>query len=116
MKLNLQQRIIQMLEEKHLLTVSDFLTILEKSGTSYNKTSVYRALEQLINKDVVCRHHFSQAEASYELREHHHAHLVCTSCGSVQAGECEYDEPQKVGSFLVQHHHNTLFGVCGACQ
>jgi Fur family ferric uptake transcriptional regulator len=115
-KISLKDQLVQMLEEKHLLSVSEFLDLLKKKGKTYNKTSVYRALEQLLEKEVVCMHYFTTAEASYELRDHHHDHLVCTNCGTVSAGECSFEEPKNVGSFKVNHHHTTLFGVCGDCQ
>ncbi|MCA9369996.1 MAG: transcriptional repressor [Pseudomonadales bacterium] len=111
----LKETLVKLLQTHHLLSVSDILTLLEKNKTSYNKTSVYRALEQLLDEDVICRHHFSPTEATYELREHHHAHLVCTQCGSIEEGECAYQEPHAVGSFRVNHHHTTLFGICGGC-
>jgi Fe2+ or Zn2+ uptake regulation protein len=115
-KISLKDNLVNLLKEKHLLSVADFLNLLKKQGKSYNKTSVYRALEQLLEAEVVCMHHFSAAEATYELREHHHAHLVCTNCGKVAAGECSYEEPTTVGLFKVNHHHTTLFGSCVDCQ
>lgn len=115
-KISLKELIRQLLEKEHLLSAPNLLNLLEKDGNIYNKTSVYRALEQLLDEEVICRHHFSNSEASYELRDHHHAHLVCTKCGEIQTGECEYNEPDTVGSFIVNHHHTTLFGLCQKCQ
>jgi len=115
-KKGLKELIRQLLEKEHLLSAPDLLHLLEENGNTYNKTSVYRALEQLLDEEVLCRHHFSNSEASYELRDHHHVHLVCTKCGKVQIGDCEYSEPETVGSFTVNHHHITLFGLCQGCQ
>ncbi len=114
--ISLKAILVEMLQKNHLLSASDFLKGLEQKGKVYNKTSVYRALEQLLEENMICRHHFSPSEATYELRDHHHAHLVCTKCGKVQTGDCSYDEPEKIGSFLVNHHHTTLFGLCENCQ
>jgi len=115
-KTNLKELIKQLLEREHLLSASDLLSLLDKNGKLYNKTSVYRALDQLLDEEIICRHHFSNSEASYELRDHHHAHLVCTKCGKIQTGKCEYNEPETIDSFLVNHHHTTLFGLCEDCQ
>lgn len=115
-EMSLKNTIIQLLEKQHLLSVSEVLQALKKEGKTYNKTSVYRALDQLLAEEVVCRHHFSESEASYELREHHHAHLVCESCGSVEAGPCQYTQPKRLKNFSVSHHHLTLFGTCMKCQ
>jgi len=113
---NLITAIPDLLKEKHLLSASEILKIFLDQGHSYNKTSVYRALDQLVENNTLCRHHFTKDEAKYELREHHHVHLVCTNCGSVSTGECSYVQPDKVGSFTVDHHHTTLFGMCEKCQ
>ncbi|MFZ1721478.1 MAG: transcriptional repressor [Microgenomates group bacterium] len=113
---SLKELIVLMLKEHHLLSASEFLTVLERAGKPYNKTSVYRALDQLLADEIICRHHFSQSEASYELREHHHAHMICTKCSCVQTSECTYNQPEKIGGFLVNHHHTTLFGVCENCR
>lgn len=115
-KISLKELIRQLLEKEHLLSAPDLLTSLEKNGHTYNKTSVYRALEQLLDEEIICRHHFSNSQASYELRDHHHTHLVCTKCGEIQAEECGYINPQTKGSFLVNHCHTTLFGLCQKCQ
>jgi Fe2+ or Zn2+ uptake regulation protein len=115
-KITLKKLLVKTLKKNHLLSVSDFLKLLNKDGRNYNKTSVYRSLEQLLEENVVCRHHLSNLEAKYELRDHHHAHLVCTECDEVVAGDCNYDQPERVGDFIVNHHHNTLFGLCFNCQ
>lgn len=113
---NLKEVIIALLQETHLLSAGAILKILSTQGKNYNKTSVYRALEQLETENAICRHHFTENESKYELREHHHAHLVCTSCGKVDTTECTYAEPKELGSFKADHHHTTVFGVCGNCQ
>lgn len=113
---SLREILVNLLKREHLLSVSQILDLLKKSKRSYNKTSVYRALDQLLEEDAVCRHYFSGSEASYELREHHHAHLVCTNCGKVETEECDYHQPESADGFQVNHHHTTLFGLCADCQ
>lgn len=112
---NLKSSIISLLQEHHLLSTREILTTLEEKGKTYNKTSVYRSLEQLFSEGVVCRHYFTEAEALYELKEHHHAHVVCQKCGRVAVAECEYKQPQAVSGFTIDHHHLTLVGVCDIC-
>jgi Fur family transcriptional regulator, ferric uptake regulator len=113
---NLKQTLVSLLQVNHLLSAGAMLEKLASQGKNYNKTSVYRALDQLELENMVCRHHFNEAEADYELREHHHAHLVCTHCGQVESGECTYVEPTSIGAFKVDHHHTTLFGTCEKCS
>lgn len=113
---NLKTTLLELLQQRHLLTVGEILDTLDREGKSYNKTSVYRALDQLLAEGEVCRHYFTEAQAAYELRSHHHAHLVCEHCGQITVGECLYQQPQTVGTFKVNHHHLTLMGLCAKCQ
>jgi Fe2+ or Zn2+ uptake regulation protein len=101
----------------HLLTVSQLLELVEQqTGVGYNKTSVYRALEKLVEQGTLCKHAFSADEATYELRHHHHDHLVCNQCGVIQSADCQLTIPSSIEDFQVDHHHLTMFGLCSACQ
>jgi Fe2+ or Zn2+ uptake regulation protein len=113
---NLKQKLVALLQENHLLSAGGILAALAQQGDSYNKTSIYRALEQLLDQDQICRHYFDQVEALYELRDHHHSHLVCRHCGKVEMAECLYQQPSRAGDFQVEHHHLTLVGLCKNCQ
>lgn len=112
----LAQEITKLLQKHHLLSSRQMLEHLGQAGKKYNKTSVYRALETLENDGAICGHDFSGNEMLYELRDHHHDHLVCTHCGTVASAPCAFSTPDKVRGFLVDHHHVTLFGVCQDCQ
>jgi Fur family ferric uptake transcriptional regulator len=112
----LSEKIIALLEKKHLLTAHEILAQLEKKGTPYNKTSVYRSLEKLLSSDTICRHEFNESEASYELHGDHHDHVVCTTCGIVESVNCKLTQSVRVPGFSIDHHHLTLFGVCKKCR
>ena len=102
-RLTLRKQILNLLAEHHLLTAPDILQKLEDVDHPYNKTSVYRAIDKLLNDDQICRLSFGTNEILYELRNHHHDHLVCSNCGSVEAAHChvEYGE---LGGFKPDHH------------
>jgi Fe2+ or Zn2+ uptake regulation protein len=112
---NLKTTLIQLLQEHHLLSAKTMLDLLGKQGRKFNKTSVYRALDQLIADGTACEHHFVGDEAVYELAEHHHTHLVCRTCGKIQTAACDYHAPTTVNGFVVNHHHVTLMGTCAEC-
>lgn len=116
LKRNLKDTIVSLLQTSHLLSANAILSQLEASDRPFNKTSVYRALDQLLAEQQICKHHFTEDEAQYELRSHHHAHLVCSGCGAVKESACKYTQPNKVGEFLIDHHHLRLIGTCGRCQ
>lgn len=112
---NLKTILVELLQQRHLLSAKDMLVEFTKSGRDFNKTSVYRALDQLETEGLICQQNFTDKQAVYELAEPHHAHLVCQICGSVQIAECDFKPPEKILDFKVDHHHVTLMGTCQIC-
>lgn len=110
------QKILDILEQKHALSASDILMALGQVGTQVNKTSIYRALEKLTSDGIVCRQTLVGETVVYELREHHHDHLVCEKCGLVQKIPCLTKSPPTIQGFEVHHHHTTIFGLCPNCH
>jgi len=104
------------LAQHHYLTAPKLLEVLEAAGHTYNKTSIYRALEKLLEEGLVCRMSFGTNEIVYELRAAHHDHLVCTHCGRVMTTQCELKLPQEFDGFIADHHHVTVYGICRECQ
>lgn len=111
-----QQHILSLLEEHHTLKVPEIVDLLNKNGLRFNKTSVYRALDQLLEQGKVCRQMLTSDTPTYELRAHHHDHLICEECGTVQVVSCVANIPSEIEGFLVGHHHLTAYGVCEACR
>jgi Fur family ferric uptake transcriptional regulator len=109
------QQVIHLLSSHHFLTVPTMVELLHKQGTSVNKTSVYRALEKLLEQGTVCKQNIKDNDLVYELRTHHHDHVVCTNCGKVATVDCQIDSTTVPG-FSIQHHHLTFFGTCDECQ
>ncbi|MEP7166842.1 MAG: transcriptional repressor [Candidatus Woesebacteria bacterium] len=106
-----QPAILLALEKHHILSPND----LQKS-LSVNKTTIYRALEKLVESGKICKQVFRDDQLMYELRDSHHDHLVCETCGKVEAISCVTNTPHKIKDFAVNHHHTTLFGTCSNCR
>lgn len=115
-KPRLAQKIEGLFADRHLLSASDIVRLLKKSADSYNKTSVYRALDQLLEKGILCQQYFTDGQALYELREDHHTHMVCKNCQKILVADCDYHPSQKIKNFTVEHHHVTLVGLCDDCN
>ena len=112
---NLKAILLELLQKQHLLSAKQMLAEMIKTGRDFNKTSVYRALDQLESEGQICQQNFSDKQALYELSKYHHSHLVCQDCGDVQASECNFEPPEKIQGFQVDHHHVTLLGTCQKC-
>lgn len=84
--------------------------------------TVYRALERFVDSDLARTIQFGDGLRRYEStdRRHHH-HLVCTSCGSVDAiDSCQVEsleeEALRTRGFRVTSHLLELFGTCPRCS
>ena len=115
-KRNLEDKLLVLLRVEHLLTAPEIVTKLTSLDQNYNKTSVYRALDRLLENETICQHHVSQKGVCYELRDQHHDHLQCEHCGLVEKISCTHEHPTSIEGFKVTHHHLTYLGLCQDCQ
>ena len=93
------------------------------------QSSAYRNLAVLEACGVVHRiagsDEFARFELAEDLTDHHHHHLICTSCGSVadftapEGLERSVEELARqvaaTEGFTADHHRLDLFGRCAAC-
>jgi Fur family ferric uptake transcriptional regulator len=105
------------------LTAQEIFDALRADGRKVGIASVYRVLELLTEKGLLQRVDFGAGVARFEPAhssgEHHH-HLVCSSCGRVEAFE---DDELEAALHKVEHrtgysiagHDVVLRGVCGPC-
>jgi Fur family ferric uptake transcriptional regulator len=113
---NLEKKIMALLQVEHLLSASEMLIKLNELEQTYNKTSVYRAIDRLLEKNKLCQHNLPKKGVCYELRSQHHEHLQCERCGRVETLPCTFSHPSSISGFKISHHHLTYFGFCQACQ
>ncbi|OGJ37688.1 MAG: hypothetical protein A2383_02205 [Candidatus Pacebacteria bacterium RIFOXYB1_FULL_39_46] len=115
-KRNLEDKIMALLKLEHLLSAKEILEKLQGLDQNYNKTSVYRALERLLAKGILCQHHLGEAGLTYELRSDNHEHLQCEVCGKIKAIPHTFSQPASIEGFKISHHHLTYLGICPDCQ
>ena len=108
------------------LTVAE---VLERAD-GLTQSSVYRNLALLERAGVVHRvvtdDEFARFELAEDLTGHHHHHLVCSSCGTVDdftldaTLEAALDDALGAtasrAGFEVRHHRLDLIGTCGRCR
>jgi Fur family transcriptional regulator, ferric uptake regulator len=94
---------------------------LRQQERSPGLATIYRTLQALAEADEADT--FTRdGEVTYRLcGAHHHHHLVCESCGSVQEVEAEQIESwvkavaRRTG-FVVTGHTADVYGVCRDCR
>ena len=116
---------------KHL-SAEDIYVAVHKDYPNVGLTTVYRTLELLVQMGVVFKSDFGDGRARYELSEgpkgeHHHHHLVCTSCGRAIDYTDFIDEEvellrrtekglSKKYNFDITNHLIQFYGVCDKCK
>ena len=87
-----------------------------------NPSTVYRALERLVQDGQVSVSDMGTGSAVYELLANGlHHHLVCQKCGQITTishAEVEdfFASIRDKNHFQVVTNHLILYGVCAACQ
>ncbi len=106
------------------VTAREIADLLRERGSKVGLASVYRALELLDRHGLVQRFDVGEGTARYEPAHpsgHHHHHIVCDTCGTVEPFEDANLEQAIDGlagktDFTVAAHDVTLHGECPACQ
>ncbi len=106
------------------MTVDSIVKELEKSGDKVGRTTVYRALERLV-EDGKARKYISSGDSScYQFVNNdccnEHFHLKCEKCGKLIHIECS--QLDELSAHISQHHGFTvnslktvLYGICREC-
>ena len=95
--------------------------ILRREGDGIGLTTVYRALQSLVDDKVVDLLRRNDGEAIYRLcGDGHHHHLVCRSCGEtieIEGGAIENWAKSKAEEFGFREvaHTAEIFGLCSKC-
>ncbi len=89
---------------------------------SVDLATVYRTLERFVSVSLATRLRLGGGAARYEIADpRHHHHLVCTSCGAVEAlATCQVgpleDLALREHGFRVASHNLEFFGTCQGCS
>jgi Fe2+ or Zn2+ uptake regulation protein len=112
----IRQEMLKLLKSSHLVTAGQVFEELNHK-LPCDKVTVYRNLDFLVEKGMVCKHFSNEGEGLYELRQDHHHHLVCNRCGTrYKLINCPVIEMKAPTGFEVDHHHLEFFGTCQKCQ
>jgi len=119
---SVDQKIIEALSREHAhLTSLQVYEEIRQYLPAVNQSTVYRALERLVNNGNVSVSDMGTGSAVYEIvADGQHHHLVCQKCGRViTIGDEQVQEffstIQARNRFCVVTNHLILFGVCANC-
>lgn len=118
-----RQGILELLAEyRKPVAAADIGSLLEGRGIAVNKTTVYRELDFLSEKNYIEEVRFSDGRRYYEVSSDHHHHLVCVRCRGIDDVVLENEfskEEERIErsiGFKVLSHSLEFFGVCARCR
>lgn len=107
------------------VSAPQLLEQVSQTHPSVNKTTIYRELDFLAENLILSEIDILDGMKRYEILhpDHHHHHLVCTSCRAIQCVEVPHHDLhalegriQESHKFTVQSHVLEFFGLCRNCS
>ena len=111
-----------LLDEGCLLTSADILSRLSLLRLKADRTTVYRELCFLLEKNIIKKIQLADNKIYYEICAGHHHHLVCTKCNVVKEivlGRHLDQQEKKIykkEKFKVLSHSLEFYGLCSKCM
>jgi len=122
-KTSTDQFILQTLSEQneHLTALRVFEAV-QKKLPAINPSTVYRALDRLVEQGMVSVSDMGLGAAVFELTGNKiHHHLVCQKCGEIimlddEAIRSIFKQLENDFGYEIKTNHLVLFGVCRRCK
>jgi Fur family transcriptional regulator, ferric uptake regulator len=106
--------------ERHAWSIDDLHETVRSTLGSADYSSVFRAVALLERQGVIDKIDLGEGHARFELRDSHHEHIRCQSCGKVEeVPVCVLDDAaaqvQAVTGYRVLSHQVVFGGLCADC-
>jgi len=103
-----KQRIVTLLQKKHLLTISE----IHKAIPEADYSTIFRNVEQLLVDGDIKKILIDNKSVAYESAQDSHDHFICNDCGEVEEMHLPIREALKGKSVS----DVTIRGTCNDCQ
>lgn len=106
--------------DRHAWSLDELHQAVQDSLGSADYSSVFRAVGYLEREGLLARIDLGDGRGRYELRDGHHEHIRCDSCGRVdEVPGCVLDDVagqvRKLTGFTVTSHKVVFAGLCQDC-
>ncbi|MDO8269358.1 MAG: Fur family transcriptional regulator [Candidatus Levybacteria bacterium] len=114
--------VLSVLEDsEHPLDITGIISKVIKLKVDADQATIYRIIENFIDKDLVKRLQFREKKFYYEAKRYDHHHAICEKCGKIDdISNCSIDrverEIERTKGFKVKSHSLEYFGTCKSCQ
>ncbi|NNF05434.1 MAG: transcriptional repressor [Candidatus Eisenbacteria bacterium] len=101
-------------------TADDVYLAVQKEHPDFSRATIYRALDCLVQIDLLSRVASFGSAVRYDAKQEHHDHMHCTQCGQVadvEAGDLNLLPKLKQDlGFTVETYSVHFRGLCPECQ
>jgi Fe2+ or Zn2+ uptake regulation protein len=103
------------------LDISTIITLLGEKKVAADQATIYRIIENFVEKDLLVRLQFQEKKYFYEKRGREHHHAICKKCGSItDIAKCNIKRLERGimqnMKFKVTNHSLEFFGTCVNCS
>lgn len=107
--------------DRHAWTLEDLHQTVRSTLGSADYSSVFRAVSLLERQGMVDRIDLGDGLARFEVRDDHHEHIRCESCGRIEeVPGCVLDDAsaqvQSLTGYKVTNHRIVFGGLCRDCS
>lgn len=121
--LTLQRRVVleAVLDCDDHPTADQIVEVVKKRVPSISRTTVYRVLDTLVEKGMICRLHHPGPVVRYDGKIQRHHHLICRRCHQVldwEDARLNRLRPPDVAAcgFEIEDFSVHFIGLCSACR
>lgn len=106
---------------RHAWTMEQITSGLQAAGHQADFSSVYRAVERLLQSHSLERVALGDGATQYELAGAHHDHVRCVRCKALAALDCVLHESdlraaERASGWSILEHRVVLDGLCPHCR
>lgn len=103
------------------ITADVIFSECKKRGNDINQSTVYRALEQFVEKDIIDKYPLNDGIFAYCIKKDTHKHLVkCLVCHKEIEVPCPMKQVEAMveneTGFILTEHNLVMEGVCKDCN
>ncbi|TYQ16580.1 UNVERIFIED_CONTAM: Fur family ferric uptake transcriptional regulator [Acetivibrio alkalicellulosi] len=119
-----RKKILEILDSKEFpVSAEDIYLDIKMSDSNISLSTVYRAIEALLNKDIIVKVNIrDENKGVYEINNMlHKHHIICRLCHKmVSVLGCPLDafeeKINKETGFKIEGHNLELYGLCPGCN
>jgi len=105
------------------ITVKEIMAKLTEMSITAHRTTLFRLLKKLIQKNEISEIISKLGEKYYEIKSQDHDHFICNMCDKIICLDKKEISPTvklknltKIKQFKIESHQLNVYGVCELCE